>query len=122
MEGVSDMTLSLRLFLIIASLSLFIIVFYNIVNNKLLVKYSLLWMLLSILLIILAVFPSISFYFSNIFGFEKTSNFIFFIVFVILIMICWSYALSFSKISKNLINIVQLTSIEEKESRDKNES
>ena len=116
------MILNLRLFLIIASIVLFVIVAQNVVKNKLLVKYSLLWILLSLILIVLSVFPDISFLFSDLLGFEKTSNFIFLVIMAIIILICLSYSITLSNMNKKLIKIVQTLAIEEKESRNKNES
>lgn len=115
------MVLNLRLFLIIASIVLFIIVSHNVIKNKLLVKYSLLWILLSLILILLSIFPKISFLFSELLGFEKTSNFIFLVIMASLILICLSYSITISNMNKKLIKIVQSMSIEEKESRNKNE-
>jgi len=116
------MALNLRLFLIIASIVLFLIVSYNVVKNKLLVKYSLLWILLSLILILLSTFPKLSFIFSNFLGFEKTSNFIFLVIMAIIILICLSYSITLSNMNKKLIKIVQAMAIEEKESRSKNEN
>lgn len=113
------MVLNLRLFLIISSIILFLIVSYYIVKNKLFVKYSLLWLFLSMILIFLSIFPKISFFFSNLLGFEKTSNFIFLVIVAIIILICLSYSISLSNINKKLIKIVQTMAIDEKESRRK---
>ncbi|MGR1083428.1 DUF2304 domain-containing protein [Olegusella massiliensis] len=69
------MTTSLRVLLIVCALILFLGSIHLISHNRLQIKYSLFWLLLSLAVLLVAIFPEIAFAFSNFFGFQTPSNF-----------------------------------------------
>lgn len=103
----------LNLVLLISSLLLFFIVSYFVCKKKLLVKYALLWFLISLTLIIISIFTEIPVFFANLLGFEITSNFIFFILIGLVIIISFSFSLSISKINKRILLLTQIVAIDE---------
>lgn len=66
-------------------------------KKKLLLKYSLLWMLLALIMMICALFPEPIFVLSKALGVELASNFIFIVAIVCLLAICLSLSIVVSK-------------------------
>ena len=95
----------LQLFLILGSISLFIIVIYNVRKNNMYNRYSIIWIIWSLILIIVSVFPSIIYFISNVIGFEKPVNAIFAIT--IFSLLCFVFYL-YKKISKQNEEIIKL--------------
>ena len=108
------MNINLRIFLVIISILIFLLVSILVAKNKLLLKYALLWFITSVFLVVLSVFPGISNYFSDLFGFEKTSNFIFYSIIGFLTLIAISMSVSVTTLNKKMTNIVQNIAINNK--------
>lgn len=70
------MSNSLRILLIVFSLLLLIIVLRLISSRKLPIKYSLIWIMSSILIFIVGAFPYLVTNITKVFGFVATSNFV----------------------------------------------
>ena len=75
MIGSENITLSIVF--IVLSLAFLIYTVYQVKRNKLLLRYSLTWILLSVLLLIIAIFPQPIFALASLTGFDLGSNFIF---------------------------------------------
>lgn len=105
------MSLTLQILLIVATILLFIILVKNVKKGKLRTDYALAWILCSIDLIILSIFPQIAFFAARIIGVISTANMVFAaIIFMLIILV---YVL-FSKVStleekqKNLIQEIAI--------------
>lgn len=72
------MTLLLRIELIILAVAAIVFVVHTVNKRILLLKYSLIWLLISLVLIIAACFPKIAFSVTALVGIETPSNLIFF--------------------------------------------
>lgn len=66
-------------------------------RKKLLLKYSLLWMVLALLMMVSALFPEPIFVLSKTLGIEVASNFIFIVAIILLLAICLSLSIVVSK-------------------------
>ena len=100
------MNIGLRAWLVVAALVVFALILFTITKKKLNIKYSIVWLLWSILTLILAIFPEIFYQFAHFMGIEMPVNAVF------LIMIALLYALVFfvySTISKHNEYLIQLT-------------
>lgn len=100
------MNIGLRAWLMVAALVVFALILFTITKKKLNIKYSIVWLLWSILTLILAIFPEIFYQFAHFMGIEMPVNAVF------LIMIALLYALVFfvySTISKHNEELIQLT-------------
>ncbi len=100
------MNIGLRAWLVVAALVVFALILFTITKKKLNIKYSIVWLLWSILTLILAIFPEIFYQFAHFMGIEMPVNAVF------LIMIALLYALVFfvySTISKHNEELIQLT-------------
>lgn len=82
--------------IIVALLFLFFTV-YQIKRNKLLLRYSLMWMLLSILILVVAIFPQPVFRLAVLLGFNVGSNFIFAVAIFFLLVLCMTQSRAISQ-------------------------
>lgn len=73
------MTVTLRILLAIICVIFFVSVVLRVRRGKLLLPYSFVWLCISLLGIIAAVFPGFVVACSALFGFETPSNFVFFV-------------------------------------------
>ena len=71
------MSLTLQLLLIIVTVVFFIILVKNVKKGKLRTDYALAWILCSITLIILSIFPQIAFFIARLIGVISTANMVF---------------------------------------------
>ncbi|MBQ2658422.1 MAG: DUF2304 domain-containing protein [Erysipelotrichaceae bacterium] len=100
------MSSSLRLGLLIASLIAFSFVLFFVLNKKLNIKYSIVWLLWALSTLIMAIFPETFYQFSHLVGIAIPVNAVF------LIMIGLLYGLTFYvyiMISKHNLEIIRLT-------------
>lgn len=86
MIGLDNIVLSV-VFLIL-SIAFLLYTVYQIKRNKLLLKYSLMWILLSILLLVFAIIPQPIFSLAYMLGFDVSSNFIFTAAIFFLLLLC----------------------------------
>ncbi|WP_278453283.1 DUF2304 domain-containing protein [Thomasclavelia spiroformis] len=100
------MSLTLQITLILMSILLFLILIRNVKKGKLRSDYAIGWIICSILLIIVSIFPQIAYFGAKVLDVISTANIVF--AFMILMLIILVYVL-FSKVSmleekqKNLI-------------------
>lgn len=86
MIGLDNIVLSV-VFLIL-SITFLLYTVYQIKRNKLLLKYSLMWILLSVLLLVFAIIPQPIFSLAHMLGFDVSSNFIFTAAIFFLLLLC----------------------------------
>ena len=79
------MTVTLRIFLIIASLLTVICILIKIRKMKVKMEDAIFWLIFSALIIILAIFPEISYWLSKILGIESPANLVFLFVICLLL-------------------------------------
>ena len=101
------MPIVLQVFVIAFCIALLFYVLHLVAREQLLLKYSLLWLLLAVILLIAAIFPKSLFSLSELFGFETTSNFIFGVGLFCLLAITWSLSVIVSKQTIKLKNLTQ---------------
>lgn len=109
------MTTVLRIELIIFAL-LAIALVVHIVNKGILqLKYSLIWLFVSLALIVTACFPTVVFKLTALVGIETPSNLIFFLAIVALLGICFSLTIIVSKQEMKIKRLIQQLSIDQHE-------
>ena len=112
------MSVLLRLFLITGALVLFYFVAYGIRKSMILMGDAIFWVLFSILLIVLAVFPGIAFWFSEMFGFISPSNFVFLCIIAILLAKMFANSSEISLLKYRINEIAQENALLEKRVRE----
>ncbi len=110
----------LQIILIVASLATFIYVILRIKKHQLNIDDSIVWIIWSILLLILSVFPGLPTYLSKLLGFESTSNFILTgFIFVIYIMV-FLQNIKISELKEKNKKLIQRLSIDKKKEEENN--
>ncbi|WP_324248894.1 DUF2304 domain-containing protein [Eggerthella lenta] len=87
----------LQIVAIVLCVAFFAYVVHLVARERLLLKYSLLWMALTIAILLCALFPQPLYSISSLLGFETPSNFIFFIGLFFLLAISLSLSSIASK-------------------------
>lgn len=106
---------ALRIIVVLMCLLFVVMVCKQVASKKMLLKYSLLWLALALLVIVIAVFPEPIFLLSKVMGFNLTSNFVFFVALFFLLAICLSLSVVVSKQAIKLKSAIQSLAILEKE-------
>lgn len=113
------MTLTLQLILIILSVALFVILIKSVKKGKLRSDYALVWLLSSIILIIVAVFPQIAYFAASFIGVISTANMVFALIIFLLIIVVYTLFVRVSTLEEKQKNLIQHIAILEKELHDK---
>lgn len=104
--------MSKYLLLIALAVLLFAMAILNLVRqNKLTMKYALLWLGLSLLTIIALIWPGLINALSSLLGFVSMSNMVFLIAIFVLILICVSLSVIVSNQTKKIILLIQEVSL-----------
>ena len=101
------MSTQLRLFLLVVSIMFFVYIFYAVRGKKLLLRDSLLWMLLALVMLLLAVFPGIAAGLCRLIGIETPSNFVFFAAMMMLLVLLFRQTAATSKMSTQITRLTQ---------------
>lgn len=105
----------IRLLVAAACVLLLCYVIYLVSRERLLLKYSLLWLLLAIVVSLCAIFPDPVFTLARLCGFTLSSNFIFMLGIFFLMLIGLSLSVIVSKQVTSVKNLTQRLAIVEKE-------
>lgn len=112
------MGIKLQIVFIIASVLTFIFVIQKIRKTGLNIDDSLGWILWSIVLLILSIFPQISYWISSQLGFMSTSNFILCLFIFFLYIMVFSQQIQISKLREKQKELIQKLSIKEYKNKD----
>ena len=112
------MHISLQFGVITACLVLLCFVLRLVLKDSLQLKYSLLWIVLALVLLVCGLFPQPLYFISSLFGFQTPANFV--LGFLFLICIVLSMACLSSKQSSAIANLTQRIALLEKELESKN--
>lgn len=105
------MSAQLNIFFIIISTVTLIYIIMQIRRHKLNIDDSILWIFWSIVLLIVSIFPDLSFYIAEKMGFQSTSNFILCLFIFILYMILFFQNIKISELRDKNKQLVQKVSI-----------
>lgn len=112
------MSLLLRVFLIAGALIVFFFVAYRIKKSMILMGDAIFWVCFSLLLVLLAVFPGIAFWFSSLFGFISPSNFVFLVVIAVLMAKMFANSSEISMLKHRVNELAQENALLEREIRE----
>ena len=101
------MTLNLKILSILFSLIIIFIVLYFVRKNKIIVKYSFIWLFSGSFLLILILFPRILNFLTNLIGIQVASNMIFSLILALLIFITISLTIIVSSQTKKIRLLIQ---------------
>ena len=119
------MSVTLRVTLIVGAFLFVLLVFSTVNRKKLQMGDSLLWLLVSVLLIIVAIFPQLCVWASQLIGIETPSNFIYLICIAALFALVFHLTVKQSSMERKTRRLIQTISIDrylrEKEDRKSHE-
>lgn len=110
--------LVLRIIVVFACAVFMVLVCRQVSRGRLLLRYSLLWLTLALVTILVSVFPEPIYALSHYFGFDTPSNFVFFVALFFLLIICLSLSVVVSKQAIRMKNLVQAQALMEKRLQD----
>lgn len=109
------MNITLRVFLIISAATVLYFVVRKIKKSKFEAADSIFWLLFTALLVVLGIFPQISYGLSSFFGFESPSNFILLCVIAILLIRIFSLTAKVSLMRTKLDSLAQEIALDRNE-------
>lgn len=109
------MDLKMQIMLILGTVICFIILIRGVKKGKLRTDYALGWILASITLIVIGVFPQIVFMLSNALGFISPANAVFMLIIFFLIILVYVLFTKVSMLEERQKNIVQEMALSNKD-------
>lgn len=116
------MSLTLQLFLIVLTVMLFIILTKNVRKGKLRTDYALGWILCSLAMIIISIFPQIAYFGAKIIGVISTANIVFAAIIFMLIILVYILFNKVSMLEEKQKNLIQHIAILQKELKEEKKS
>ena len=107
--------IALRIILIIMSVFTFAFVIKQIRKNKIEIGESLFWIIISIILIIISVFPQITGFFTKLLGIQSPSNFVFLVAIFIVMLKLFTLSIDVAKLKQKLKSLIENVALKEKE-------
>lgn len=101
----------LQAIVIIGVISYLLLLFYFIHKQRLLLKYTLLWVLFGLSMLLLAVFPQVLLLLSQLIGIDLASNALFFLLFAFLILLVLSLTVICSGLNEKSRKLIQQIAI-----------
>lgn len=99
--------IKLQFFLIVLSVFILFLLINMIKKYELQLKYALLWISMVIVMLFIALIPSIAFFFTDLFGFKEPSNFVFLLGIICSLIIIFSLSVSISNLSHKMRQLSQ---------------
>ena len=107
------MSISLRVLLIIVSVMNTLNILRRIRKSKLQIDYSIFWLVFSMILIVIAVFPQIVIKLAQIIGFQSPANMVFLLVIFALMFKSFQSTLEISQLQYKIEELTQKIALEE---------
>jgi len=111
------MSTSLRIFALVLIAIYFVVIFGLLKKKKFALKYSLLWFLAGILMLIVVVWPNVLFWGAELLGIEVASNGLFAMCILLIIMIMISITSVISDFANRMKSMIQNMALMEKRIR-----
>lgn len=101
------MSIVLRIALILGALFALSIVVRKVRKSKIRIADSVYWVCAAVLLLILAIFPGIAYFFSDLLGFLSPSNFVFLVVIALMLLKLFNLACDVSRLTDKVEQLSQ---------------
>ncbi|WP_294451706.1 DUF2304 domain-containing protein [uncultured Gemmiger sp.] len=112
------MTLQFQACMLVGALALLAIIFIFLKKGLMTVKYSLLWLGLSIVLVIFAAFPYVVYVLRDLLDVEMPVNLVFLLMFCFVLVVLLSLSIAISQLAEKCRRLTQANAILEKRVRD----
>lgn len=108
------MSAILRVFIIIGAFCLLIYMLKKIRQSKLKIEYTIFWILFSLVLVLMGIFPKVFYFISRIIGFQAPINMIFLVIIFVLIVKLFLTSMQISKLENKVDSLTQQIAIDRK--------
>ncbi len=108
------MTTTLRIALIIVSVGTFLLMMRKIRQSKVSIESAIFWIVLSLVLVIFSIFPSVADFLSRLLGIYATTNFLFLFAIFILIVRVFFMTIHISELETRIKDLAQQMALQEK--------
>ena len=98
---------ALQVFVVIACVIFCVLICVLVSHRRLLLRYSLIWLLLAVVVALAALFPAPLYALSGLIGFASPSNFIFFAALFALMAIALSLSIVASRQARKITSLIQ---------------
>ena len=115
------MLLQQKIFAIIASLAIYVVIIYLVKKGKLREEYSWLWLLTGAIIILLVIWYDLLLFLTNLIGAVSATTTIFIFGIVFLMFISLHFAIKISSLSDQVKNLAQKLSLHEAEKEGKDD-
>ena len=113
------MQVTLRVALVIYAIILFVVVTHLLKKEKLPEKYTILWYIFSLVILLIGIVPQFLEIISKSFGFEVLSNFVIGVLITLLTIMCLALSIMIAGQKKKITLLIQEVSILKKEFKEK---
>lgn len=107
----------LRIVLFVASIVTAFFVLRKIRKSQFVIEDTLFWIFFCVMLLVLSVFPKLSFFFAQLLGFQAPVNFIFVVFIFLLVIKVFLLSVKLSKTETKLNELIQKFAIESKKEK-----
>ncbi len=112
------MSIMLRVLLIFGSILCFVIVIRKIKVTKMRIEASIFWIFFALSIVFMALFPSVVIWGTNSLGVDSPVNFVYLIIFAVLILEIFALSIKLSHLENKLNSLIQQVAIREKETKE----
>ena len=116
------MSIVLRIVLVLGALLALSIVVRKVRKSKIRIADSVYWVCAAVLLLVLAIFPHIAYFFSGLLGFLSPSNFVFVVVIALMLLKLFNLACDVSRLTDKVEQLSQEVALDKKERGDSREN
>lgn len=116
------MSIVLRIVLVLGALLALSIVVRKVRKSKIRIADSVYWVCAAVLLLVLAIFPRIAYFFSGLLGFLSPSNFVFVVVIALMLLKLFNLACDVSRLTDKVEQLSQEVALDKKERGDSREN
>lgn len=107
------MSISLRIILALVSVATCWFVLRKIRKTQMQIEDALYWIIVSVGLVLLSIFPQIAIFFSNLIGVESASNFVFLVMIFVVLIKLFFLSLNLSQLKHKLKMLIQEVALKE---------
>ncbi len=112
------MTVQLQVYMLLGALALFCVIFFLLKKGMMSVKYSLLWLGLSVALVVVAACPYIMYVLSVVLSIEMPVNLVFLLMFVYVLLVLLSLSVAISQLAEKCRRLAQANALLEQRLRE----
>lgn len=113
---------AIRIILIIAAVFLVFFIVRSVRKSKMRIEDSLFWVILSVVILILSIFPQIASWCSVALGFQSPINFIYVFFIAVLLVKCFTMSIHASQLETKITELTQKVAIEQLEHHERQQA